>query len=607
MIMASKHSNENSGGYSRRHSGENHDSGRPERNYDSGRETRYTPGYPDEYDEYGEEDPDDDAESYLDLDLDRYARSYSGSRTGKKDRKKTSGRADHNSRQNKVTKSSGRREDPESDLWENTARRRTQGAGKRRKKKRVVTVLTFVMALVIAGGLMTAVYLQGLLGKINHVSASMNSVDAVETFDADGDKANDTLTASDIDWGDTSDIDVMKDNDVKNLLLIGQDARSGESGQRSDSMILCSINTKEKKIKLVTLMRDMYVQIPGYQANKLNAAYALGGMELLDKTIEQNFGVDIDGNVEVDFDGFLEALTEVGDLDIELTYDEATYMNANEGLGSADDNAEVNEAWGLKEGINTLKPKQVLCYARMRYVGNSDWDRTERQKKVIMAAYKKVQNLSATKLLSLASKIFPCITTDLKNSELLSYVKTLSVNHITTIETYRIPVDGTFTEGQIEGMSVLVPNLYLNSAYLQNYLYGKALPDDLDEKLEEVASSSAYSDTDVYSDSTSYSTDGGYASESDGSNGYTDSGYGGDYSGSGTYNNGTDSTNGSVTYGDATYGDNTYNTYGDNTYNTNNSGTSGQDESGTGYGTNYSADDGSGYSDASYYGNGAAG
>lgn len=602
MIMASKHSNENSGGYSRRHSGENHDSGRPERNYDSGRETRYRPGYPDAYDEYGEDDPDDDAKSYLDLDLDQYARSYSRSHLERNGRR-NSGRADHNSRQNKARKSSGRREDPESDLQGNAARRKTQGSGKRRKK-RVVTVLTFVLALVIAGGLMTAVYLQGLLGKINHVSASMNSADAVETFDADGDKANDTLTASDIDWGDTNDIDVMKDNDVKNLLLIGQDARSGESGQRSDSMILCSINTKEKKIKLVTLMRDMYVQIPGYQANKLNASYALGGMELLDKTIEQNFGVDIDGNVEVDFDGFLEALTEVGDLDIELTYDEATYMNANEGLGSADDNAEINEAWGLKEGVNTLKPKQVLCYARMRYVGNSDWDRTERQKKVIMAAYKKVQNLSATKLLSLASKIFPCITTDLKNSELLSYVKTLSVNHITTIETYRLPVDGTFTEGQIEGMSVLVPNLYLNSAYLQNYLYGKALPDDLDEKLEEVASSSVYSDTDVYSGSTSYGTDSGYASENNGSDDYTDSAYGGDYSGSGTYNNGTDSTYGSAAYGDTTYGDATY---GDNTYNTYNSGDSGQDGSGTGYGTGNSSDGGTGYSDASYYGNGAAG
>ncbi|MGI6057562.1 MAG: LCP family protein [Bilifractor sp.] len=594
--MASKHSNQNSGGYSRRHSEENDYSGSAERNYDSGREENYRSRYTEDYDDYTDDDADDDAESYLDLDLDRYARSYDGSRTERTGRRRTGDRADHNSRQKTVRSRSARERDRENDLRQDSSRRKTRSAGKRRKKRKAVTILTFVMALVIAGGLMAAVYLQGLLGKINHVSASMNSAGAVETFDADGDKSNDTLRASDIDWGDTANIDVMEDNDIKNILLIGQDARSGESGQRSDSMILCSINTKEKKIKLVTLMRDMYVQIPGYQANKLNAAYALGGMELLDTTIEQNFGVNIDGNVEVDFDGFLEALTEVGDLDIELTYDEATYMNANEGLGSADDNAEVNEAWGLKEGVNTLKPEQVLCYARMRYVGNSDWDRTERQKKVIMAAYKKVQDLSATKLLSLASKIFPCITTDLSNSELLSYVKTLSVNHITTIETYRLPVDGTFTEGQIEGMSVLVPNLYLNSAYLQNYLYGKALPDDLDEKLEEVASSSDYSETDTYSDGSSYSSDSGYASGSDGTGGYTDSAdNGGDYSGS-TYN-GADSTYGGTSNGNTAYGDNTYSTY--------NPDASGQGGSDTGYG-NYDGT-GTGYSDASYYGNAAAG
>lgn len=599
--MASKHSNPNSGGYSRRHSEENDYSGSAERNYDSGREENYRSRYTEDYDDYTDDDADDDAESYLDLDLDRYARSYDGSRTERTGRRRTGDRADHNSRQKTARSRSARERDRENDLRQDSSRRKTRSAAKRRKKRKAVTILTFVMALVIAGGLMAAVYLQGLLGKINHVSASMNSAGAVETFDADGDKSNDTLRASDIDWGDTANIDVMEDNDIKNILLIGQDARSGESGQRSDSMILCSINTKEKKIKLVTLMRDMYVQIPGYQANKLNAAYALGGMELLDTTIEQNFGVNIDGNVEVDFDGFLEALTEVGDLDIELTYDEATYMNANEGLGSADDNAEVNEAWGLKEGVNTLKPKQVLCYARMRYVGNSDWDRTERQKKVIMAAYKKVQDLSATKLLSLASKIFPCITTDLSNSELLSYVKTLSVNHITTIETYRLPVDGTFTEGQIEGMSVLVPNLYLNSAYLQNYLYGKALPDDLDEKLEEVASSSDYSETDTYSDSTSYSSDSGYASGSDGTGGYTDSAdNGGDYSGS-TYN-GTDSTYGGTSNGNTAYGDTAY---GDNTYSTYNPDASGQGGSDTGYG-NYDGT-GTGYSDASYYGNAAAG
>ena len=585
--MALKHSRKKTDGYSRANRKDN---------YDSWREENYESRYREEYDDYADDYPDDEEASYLDLDLDRYDRSYRSSHSAGSVRRGSGSRVDHNSRQ----KTNRNREADEHE----SMRKKARSSGKRGRRKRAVTVLSFVMALVIAGGLMAAVYLQGLLGKINHVSASMNSAGAVETFDADGDKANDTLKASDIDWGDTSDIDIMEDNDIKNILLIGQDARSGESGQRSDSMILCSINTKEKKIKLITLMRDMYVQIPGYQANKLNAAYAFGGMELLDKTVEQNFGVNIDGNVEVDFDGFLKALTEVGDLDIELTYDEATYMNANEGLGSADDNAEVNEAWGLKEGVNTLKPEQVLCYARMRYVGNSDWDRTERQKKVITAAYKKVQNLGATKLLSLASKIFPCITTDLSNKKLLSYVKTLSVNHITKIETYRLPVDGTFTEGQIEGMAVLVPNLYLNSAYLQNYLYGKDLPDDLDEQLEEVKSSSDYNESDI--DSSSYSTDNGYSSEIAGNNGYTDTannggGYtdsvnnGGDYSGG--VSNGTDGVYGNNGYGDSTYEDNTYSTY--------NADTSGQ--GGTGYDAYGNGGTGTGYADTSYYGNAAAG
>ena len=583
--MAFKHSKKKTDGYSRTNRMDH---------YDSYREENDRSRYREDYDDYADDYPDDEEDSYLDLDLDRYDRSYRNSYSSGSRKKASGSRVDRNSRQ----KTNRTDDDPGS------MRKKTRSSGKRGRKKSAVTILSFVMALVIAGGLLTAVYLQGLLGKINHVSASMNTTGVVETFDADGDKANDTLKASDIDWGDTSDIDIMEDNDIKNILLIGQDARSGESGQRSDSMILCSINTKEKKIKLITLMRDMYVQIPGYQANKLNAAYAFGGMELLDKTVEQNFGVNIDGNVEVDFDGFLKALTEVGDLDIELTYDEATYMNANEGLGSADDNAEVNEAWGLKEGVNTLKPKQVLCYARMRYVGNSDWDRTERQKKVITAAYKKVQNLSATKLLSLASKIFPCITTDLSNKKLLSYVKTLSVNHITKIETYRLPVDGTFTEGQIEGMAVLVPNLYLNSAYLQNYLYGKDLPDDLDAQLEKVESSSDYSESDI--DSSSYSTDNGYSSEFGGNDGYTEtanngSGYtdsvnNGGYNGGGA-NDGTDSAYGNNGYGDSTYGDNTYSTY--------NADTSGQ--GGSGYDNYNNGGTGTGYTDASDYGNAAAG
>ncbi|MFQ9799037.1 MAG: LCP family protein [Clostridia bacterium] len=89
-----------------------------------------------------------------------------------------------------------------------------------------------------------------------------------------------------------------------NILLIGQDRREGEGRQRSDSMILATINKKSQSIYLTSFMRDMYVPIPGYSDNRINAAYAFGGMDLLDDTIETNFGIHIDGNVEVDFSGF---------------------------------------------------------------------------------------------------------------------------------------------------------------------------------------------------------------------------------------------------------------------------------------------------------------
>ena len=120
----------------------------------------------------------------------------------------------------------------------------------------------------------------------------------VEKAEADG---VDGLDADSIDWGN-ADIQVMEDEDVSNLLLIGQDRREGQDRQRSDSIIICSVNKEKGKIVLTSIMRDLYVPIPGYKDNRINAAYQFGGMELLDEVIEENLGIHIDGNIEVDFD-----------------------------------------------------------------------------------------------------------------------------------------------------------------------------------------------------------------------------------------------------------------------------------------------------------------
>ncbi len=256
---------------------------------------------------------------------------------------------------------------------------------------------------------------------------------------------------------------------VVNVLLIGQDARDGESGQRTDSIILLSINTAKNKVAMTSIMRDTYVDIPGYGGDRINAAYVYGGIDLLDQTIEENFGITIDGNAMVDFDGFLEAMTAVGDMKMTLTAEEAEYMNANPGFGSNNDASD--EVWDLHEGENTLTPSQLLAYSRIRYVGNSDWDRTERQRKVISGAVSKVKHGHLISGYKMACKAAPSITTDIKTFGLLRIAFGIMTGG--DMKSHIIPVEDTYYGDNINGMDVLVPDLDKNREYLQKYMNGE--------------------------------------------------------------------------------------------------------------------------------------
>lgn len=279
-----------------------------------------------------------------------------------------------------------------------------------------------------------------------------------------------TMNPEDVIWSN-ADINVMNDKDVKNILFIGHDARPGEVNSRADSIIICSINTRTDEITLVSLMRDMYLPIPGYSDNRINAAYQFGGFELLDATIEQDFGVHIDGNVIVDFQSFIEAMAIVGNLDIELTSAEASYLNRN-AENFAKDAGYEPQVWNLKEGMNSLTPEQSLAYARIRHIGNADYERTERQRIVLRTAFDKMDELSLNDLVDAADEIFPCLYTDMSNNEMLGFIYTVVTDNIKIGNDYRIPVDHSYTSETIRGMSVLVPNLKSNSDALQDYLTG---------------------------------------------------------------------------------------------------------------------------------------
>ncbi|MBR6401923.1 MAG: LCP family protein [Eubacterium sp.] len=256
---------------------------------------------------------------------------------------------------------------------------------------------------------------------------------------------------------------------IVNVLLIGEDARDGQSGQRTDSMILMSINTTKNCVSMTSLMRDMYVDIPGYGGDRINAAYAYGGIDLLDQTIEENFGITIDGNAKVDFDGFLEAMTAVGDLDMDLTAEEAQYMNENPGFGSNNDASD--EVWDLHEGKNRLTPSQLLAYSRIRYIGNSDWDRTERQRKVIAASVSRVKHGHFISGYKMATKAAPSIATDIGTWGMMRVAFGIITGG--EMKSHIIPVEDTYYGDYIDGMDVLVPDLEQNRDYLQKYMNGE--------------------------------------------------------------------------------------------------------------------------------------
>ena len=321
-----------------------------------------------------------------------------------------------------------------------------------------------------------AVWVHGKLGLIQRVNKNEivyvpREEETFETDGADGDESQpDTVLPEEIDWADV-DVTVMQDSSVKNILFIGQDARQGEGRSRSDTMIICSLNKKTGKIILTSVMRDMYVPIPGYSDNRINAAYQLGGMALLDQVIEESLGISIDGNIEVNFEGFISAFSEIGNLDIELTEAEARYLNSNPAylrqMGIS------TEGWNLTAGVNSLTAEQALAYSRIRYVGNSDWERTDRQRKVLTAAFSKLQSLGMGALLNLADEIFPYLTTDMNNMQLLGYVYSVFSSGMTLGGSYRIPAEGTYTNETLRaGMEVLVPDLNANSAYIQACIYG---------------------------------------------------------------------------------------------------------------------------------------
>lgn len=259
---------------------------------------------------------------------------------------------------------------------------------------------------------------------------------------------------------------------VKNILLIGTDGRSANDIGRSDSMVLLSINSVDRKLTMTSFMRDMYLSIPDYGYGKLNSAYSHGGAGLLLDTIESNFSIDVDECIIIDFKSFMSIVNAVGGVDVTISDSELNEIN-NVLMSEGNKIAGDDKLDGLltESGDVHLNGKQALTYSRIRYVGDADFERTQRQRIVINAIVDRLKTPNIFRVGNFANAVASEVSTNMSSIEMygLSLQAPFIINY--DISQQRIPADNTWYYDKIDGQSVIIVDCNANIDFLSKTIY----------------------------------------------------------------------------------------------------------------------------------------
>lgn len=361
--------------------------------------------------------------------------------------KRSGSRKSTGSRDSGRSRSTGSRKSTGSSRSASTSQKKAQSTQKNRKKKRfgrLKRLLAAVTIILVIGAI-------GLYYFVGSVYSKMTYREITSMAD-----------------------EPYREDGVINILLIGNDSRENGEDGRSDAMILLSISNKTKQIYMTSLLRDMYVEIPGHDGNRLNAAYSYGGAELLMETIEQNLDIKVNRYVLVNFEAFANLVDAVGGVDLELSTAEIEYVNGylveynmltNRPQGT--DNMDTSVS-----GMVHLNGPQALAYTRNRFIG-TDFGRTERQRKVLSAVIKKLPLAMVANPGELIDGLMPNLTTNLTQWECYRLSFQAGKFLVYDMVQSSIPIEGSYHNASIRGMSVLEVDFDANRQYLQENIYGQ--------------------------------------------------------------------------------------------------------------------------------------
>lgn len=353
---------------------------------------------------------------------------------------------------------------------EDTSSRRTPPPKKKRKKKKTRKLLKLTLYIILLLAILTSILLYTGIGKKVVVTMVGNYIYS----NLDYQSSDTTQTVINEEAGGIAVKDESS-SPIINILLIG--VEEFEGAKNTDSMMIATMNMEKHTLKLTSIMRDLYVQIPGYKDNKLNSAYPKGGIDLLYQTINLNFGIKIDGYCLVNFDAFEKIIDIIGKVEITLTSEEAHYLNTTNYISKKANRHVVM-------GPQLMNGNQALGYCRVRKVStgteNNDFGRTQRQRVVLEAIYEKVKSKNVISLVLLMNDILTHvkIETDITQKDFNQYLEEAANLKVKEIDTFRIPTDGSFDNASVpigsRNVSVLVPKDWNTTRNeIHTFIYGK--------------------------------------------------------------------------------------------------------------------------------------
>ena len=261
---------------------------------------------------------------------------------------------------------------------------------KRKLKPFQITVLVLIIILVLIL-LSIFLFISGKWGKVNKVD--LNKEDIAVSTGVEDNLAN-----------------------FRNVAILGIDSREDtySKGNRSDCIIIASINNNTKDVKMFSVYRDTYVQIEGHGLDKITHAYSYGGAELALNTLNTNLDLNIEEFIVVNFDAVKDAVNNIGGVTINITDEEASHISGID-----------------KAGTYNLTGEQALAYARIRHAEGGDYKRTERMRDVIAAIVEKVKTFNISQINKFIDEMLPKIYTNMTAADIFSFLPSITSVNIT--------------------------------------------------------------------------------------------------------------------------------------------------------------------------------